>query len=175
VLLAPASDASGTYFQIPSANATLQPGLKYVQAVITAPPPGLRPIASPTVPLALLLNITGVAPANGPFDGATQVVISGTALGVAPANLTDPPGPMCPSVLFGGYAIPTADLDLTQLPTKITATLNPAPNASAPQPPSGATPIPVRVRVNSLENQSWRLNAVTNHYEFIPGLLFTPQ
>jgi len=175
VQLVPAADAAGAYFVLPSANATLQPGPKYVQAVITAPPPGVRPVASAPVPLALLPAITNLAPTHGPFDGATQVVITGTALGVEPVNPNIPPGPLCPSVLFGGYTIPLADLDLTQLPLQITATLNPAPNANAPQPPAGATPVPIRVRVNGVENQSWRLNPVTNQYEFIPGLLFTPQ
>jgi hypothetical protein len=175
VLLMPQADAQGTYFQIPSANPQMQPGLKYVQAVITAPAAGVRPVASPPVPLALLPNVATVAPTSGAFNGATQVVISGTALGVAPSGGNAPPGPMVPSVLFGGYAIPLADLDLTLLPTQITATLNPASDPSAPQPPSGSTAVPVRVRVNGFENQSWRLNTTTNQYEFVPGLMFTPQ
>jgi hypothetical protein len=173
VLITPQSDPHGTFFKIPSANAQMQPGPKYIQAVITAPAPGMRPVASNPVPFALLPNITTITPSHGPFNGATQVTIIGTALGVAPGNTALPPNPMVPAVLFGGYVIPLADVDMTQLPTKITVTLN-SQAATSPQPPSGNQPVPVRVRVNGVENQSWRLNTATGQFEFLPGLQFTP-
>jgi len=174
VLLAPEIDVNhNTFFQIPSANPQMQPGPKLIQAVITAPAPGVRPVATAAVPLTLLPNISSVTPLSGPFNGVTQVTISGTALGVAPADPTLPPNPMVPAVLFGGYVIPLSDLDLTGLPAKIVATLNTQP-ATSPQPPSGSTPVPVRVRVNGQENQSWQLNAATGESEFVPGLLYTP-
>jgi hypothetical protein len=173
VLITPQVDANGTYFKIPSANVQMQPGPKYVQAVITAPAPGVRPVPSTPVIFTLRPNVTSIAPTNGPFNGTTQVTIKGTALGVAPTDPTLPPNPMVPAVLFGGYVIPLADVDMTQLPTQITVTLNTQPPTS-PQPPSGSQPVPVRVRVNGVENQSWRLNTATGHYEFVPGLQFIP-
>jgi hypothetical protein len=173
VLLAPGSDANGRFFQIPSANPQMQPGPKLIQAVITNPGTASRPIATAQVAFTLLPNITNITPTHGPFDGVTQVTVTGTALGVKPSDPALPPSPMVPALLFGGYAIPLVDLDLSALPTKIVATLNPQP-AGVPQPPSGPTPVPVRVRVNGVENQSWRTNAATGQFEFIPGLLYTP-
>ena len=171
--LTPQADAHGTFFQLPSANPQMQPGPKLVQAVITAPPPGLRPIASTPVPLTLQPNLISFSPTSGPFDGVTEVTLSGTALGIEPADPQLPPSPMTPIVLFGGYAIPAADLDLSGLPTKIVATLNPG-RPGAPAPPSGTTPIPVRVRVNGVENQSWKQDPITGNYSFLTNLQYTP-
>jgi hypothetical protein len=154
-------------------NPQMQPGPKLIQAVLTAPAPGVRPLASASVGLTLLPNITNITPLSGPFDGVTEVTISGTALGVAPTDPTLPPSPMLPAVLFGSYVIPLKDADLSGLPAKIVVTLNSQP-PTFPQPPSGITPAPVRVRVNGVENQSWQWNALTGQYEFIPGLQFTP-
>ncbi|HEX3865382.1 MAG TPA: Pvc16 family protein [Gemmatimonadaceae bacterium] len=174
VSLTPQVDANhARFFQIPSSNPQLQPGPKLVQAVLTSPAPTVRPVASAPVPLTLLPQITHISPLNGPFDGATDVTITGTALGVAPADPEGTPSPMVPAVLFGGYVIPLEDLDLSGLPVKIIATLNAQP-ATSPQPPSGMSPVPVRVRVNGVENQSWQLDPVTGHFEFVPGLRFTP-
>jgi hypothetical protein len=174
VLLTPQTDANNlTYFQIPSANPLMQPGPKLIQAVITAPAPGVRPVASAPVPLTLLPNIATINPQSGPFNGTVSVTISGTALGVAFSDPTLPPSPMVPAVLFGGYVVPFTDLDLTGLPSTIVATLNAQP-ATSPQPPSGSTPVPVRVRVNGVENQGWQLDPVTGQYGFLAGLLYTP-
>jgi hypothetical protein len=173
-LFAPQVDAQGKrFFQIPSANPQMQPGPKLVQAVITVPAPGVRPVASAPVVLTLLPDVTGFAPAAGPFDGVTQVTISGTALGVAPANPQLPPSPMTPVVLFGGYVVPAADLDLSGLPVKIVANLNPA-QPNAPPVPSGNTPIPVRVRVNGVESRGWQQDPITGQYTFRPNLQYVP-
>jgi hypothetical protein len=174
VLLELQTDASNRlFFQIPGTNPQMQPGPKLIQAVITAATPGVRPVASAPAMFTLLPNIDNITPQSGPFDGTTHVIISGTALGVAPADPTLPPNPMVPAVLFGGYVIPLADLDLSGLPSTIVATLNAQP-ATSPQPPTASTPAPVRVRVNGVESQSWQIDPASGEYGFISNLGFTP-
>jgi hypothetical protein len=172
VFLVPQVDAQGKrFFRIPSVNPQLQPGTKLVQAVITSPPAGMHVVASPATAITLLPSITSVSPHSGRFDGTITVTIQGKAMGVEPTDPSLASGAMVPTVLFGNYAIPFEDLDLSALPFKVVATLN-APQAGAPPPPQPPTPVFVRIHVNGCESESWSLT--NTGPKFRPSLRFTP-
>jgi hypothetical protein len=79
---------------------------------------------------------------------------------------------MVPTVFFGNYPIPAADLDLTGLPAQIKAVLNPPANPTAPNAPRVGRRLGIRVRVNGAESKTWRPNAVTGVPEPDPAVTF---
>jgi hypothetical protein len=167
-LLPVARVAAGVQFTVPNTPATYMPGPKLVSLVVTTSP-GHQATSAPQ-PFLLLPRADTIAPAAGPFDGTVSVQIDGALLGVAPAaaNSIDP---LVPTVLFGGYPIPAADVDFTQLPNRLTVTLNAPP--AGPNVPAAGQVLPVRVRLNGVESRSWQTNPVTRTPEMNPALQFT--
>jgi hypothetical protein len=143
-------------FAIPDDPANFMPGRKNIVARVVDATTG-HAAASDAVEFALLPEITNLSKVHSAFD-KSQVTITGTLLGRAPTAAM-PTDPLIPVVLFGEYPIPRADTNFLQLgnmPPKITVTLNPVPDPTLPQPPSGRT-VPVRVRVNGAESRTWTM------------------
>ena len=170
-LVIAAAAGNKVQFQIPNDPVHYLPGPKLIQARVTDPVIGHAFNSSPAL-LALLPSITGLSAVNGHFDGADTVVITGTLLGLAP-NPTPSGDPMIPTVLFGGFPIPVANTDYSGLPTKLTVTLPAVPATDAQQPPAPGSVVAIRVRVNGVENRSWRVNPVTRQLEPDPTIQFT--
>ncbi len=172
-------DAAGVHFIILAATVdpddpaklAFLPGPKLVVARVLDAALG-HPLTSNAALLSLLPGVTAIAPATGLFDGVTTVTITGTLLGVAP-DPTVPANPLVPTVLFGSYAIPAADVDYTGLPNSLKVTLSPAAAPTDPQPPPAGRVVPVRVRVNGVESRAWRVNPATQALEMDPALQFT--
>lgn len=158
----------GVQFSIPNDPLLYMPGPKLVQVRITAAPGHTR--TSNGLILSLLPALTALSQNSGPFDGTVSLTITGALLGVRPI-VGVPSNPLAPSVLFGSYAIPTSDLDLTGLPTKIVAHLS-APVPNDPNGPKVGQVLPVRARANGVESRSWRENPVTKMLEMDPSILF---
>jgi len=175
--LAVTRDAAGVHFNIPNDPAHYMPGPKLITLQTTAVPG--HTAGSNAAVLRLLPAITGILPnpPQGPFDGTVTVTINGTMLGLVPPAVP-PPGtppfvsPWTPTLLFGSYAIPAKDLDLTGLPATLKATLN-APDPADPNAPTAGQKLPVRVRVNGVESQCWKTDPVTQRLIMDPNLVFT--
>lgn len=163
-------DAVGVHFTIPNTPAVFMPGPKLLSAVVTMSPG--HTLASGPQPLTLLPSVDTVAPQTGPFNGTVTVVINGALLGVAPIA-QNPLNPLVPTVLFGNYAIPLADVDFTRLPNRLSVTLNAPTNPADPRAPRPGQVLPLRVRLNGVESRSWRTNPGTGALEMNPGLQFT--
>jgi hypothetical protein len=163
-------DTAGVHFSVPNDPTRFMPGPKQVVATI-APSPG-HLYASEAQALRLLPEITGVTPATGPFDGSVSLTLSGTLLGVAP-DPAAPFNPLIPTVLVGGYAIPPADVDYTQLPTQLTAVLRAPADPNDPAAPAPGQVRPIRVRVNGVESRCWRSNPLTQALDIDPAVAFT--
>lgn len=171
-------DPQGVHFQIPNDPAHYMPGPKLVtlQTTIT---PG-HTVGSNAAVLCLLPAITAILPnpPQGSFNGTVTVTITGNMLGLPPAGPPPPPGtpafvsPWTPTLLFGSYAIPVQDLDLTGLPGTLKATLQ-APDPANPHAPIAGQVLPIRVRVNGVESQCWKTDPATQKLVMDPNLLFT--
>jgi Pvc16 N-terminal domain len=171
-------DALGVHFQIPNDPAHYMPGPKLVtmQTTIT---PG-HTVGSNAAVLRLLPAITGVLPnpPQGLFDGTVTVTLTGNMLGLRPAGPPPPPGtppivsPWTPTLLFGSYAIPVQDIDPTGLPGTLKATLQ-VPDPANPHAPVAGQVLPIRVRVNGVESQCWKVDPATQKLVMDPNLLFT--
>lgn len=170
VTLAVVRDPVGIHFTVPNTPATFMPGQKQVSAVVT-PSPGHTSSSTPR-PFSLLPRVDTIAPQTGPFNGTVTVTLDGALLGVAPLA-QNPLNPLVPTVLFGSYPIPVAEVDFTQLPNRLTVTLNAPANPSDPRAPTAGQKLPVRVRLNGVESRSWRTHPVTEALEMNPALLFT--
>lgn len=172
-------DTAGVHFIILAATVdpddpaklAFLPGPKLVVAHVLDAALG-HPLMSNAALMSLLPGVTNIAPGTGSFDGVTTVTITGTLLGVAP-DPTLPSNPLVPTVLFGSYGIPAADVDYTGLPNSLKVTLSPAVAPTDPQPPPAGRVVPVRVRVNSVESRAWHVNAATHALEMVPALQFT--
>jgi hypothetical protein len=163
-----ASDANGIFFTVP-VDPSLMPGPKLISAVVaTSPGPST---ASNALALMLLPDITDVSPLNGGFDGSTAVTITGTLLAQV-ATGTDPQNPLLtPTVLFGSYAIPAANVTvITGPPMQLTVTMPPA--STYPNPPQSGQALPVRVRVNGAESRCWTLDSL-GRPQLDPSKVFT--
>ncbi|WP_435009535.1 DUF4255 domain-containing protein [Tundrisphaera lichenicola] len=164
--LAVTRDSTGVHFTIPNDPALFQPGLKTVSARIDLA--GGRVATSEPRPLQLLPKVDLIVPSAGPFDGTVTVRIQGTMLGI---DNPDTRHPLRPSVFFGNYAVPDADLDLSGLPALIKATLKIPADPDNPASPRVGRKLPVRVRLNGVENQTWRAN-VSGGLDMDPALVF---
>jgi hypothetical protein len=168
-------DPSGVHFSIPNDPANFMPGPKLVELRVTTTPG--HTVASNSALLKLLPKISNVAPLTGPFNGTVTVTVSGTLLGRAPAP-PPPPGtppftdPLTPTLLFGSFAIPVADLDLSGLPGSLGAIL-PTPAPDDPHRPITGQKLAVRVRVNGVESQVWKIDPVTKQLVMDPNLQFS--
>jgi len=168
----------GVHFQIPNDPAHYMPGPKLVTLQSTISPG--HTVGSNAAVLRLLPAITAVVPnpPQGPFDGTVTVTITGKMLGLPPAGAAPPPGtppivsPWTPTLLFGSYAIPVQDLDLTGLPGTLKAKLQ-APDSANPHAPVAGQVLPIRVRVNGVESQCWKTDPVTQKLVMDPNLQFT--
>ena len=158
--------ATGIHFQVPNDPATYLPGLKAASARIALA--GGRVATSAPRPLQLLPKVTQITPGSGPFNGTVTVEIQGTLLGLTAAAPRDP---LRPSVFFGNYAIPAGDLDLSELPDKIRATLKAPADPTDPHAPRVGQKLPVRVRLNGVESRTWR-ESPSGGLEIAPNLLF---
>ena len=169
-------DQLGVHFQIPNDAAHFMPGPKLVTLRVTNVPG--HSVGSNAAVLRLLPRITAIAPnpAQGPFDGTVTVTVTGTMLGLPPAlasPVNTPPivSPWTPTLLFGSYAIPAEDLDLTGLPGQLKAKLR-TPDPANPQAPVTGQVLPLRVRVNGVESQCWKTDPATKQLIIDPNLQF---
>ena len=172
VTLAVFRDATGIHFAVPNTPAMFMPGLKQISAVVTSSPG--HTLSSNPRPLSLLPRIDAIAPQTGSFDGTVSVTIDGALLGIAPLP-QNPLSPLAPTVLFGSYPIPVADIDFSQLLllNRLIVTLNTPANPVDPRAPRAGQILPVRVRLNGVESRSWQVNPVTQVLEMNPALMFT--
>lgn len=168
-------DNSGVHFRIPNDPVNFLPGPKLVE-VRVSPTPG-HTLASNSAVLKLLPGITTIQPLTGPFNGTLTVTITGTLLGRAPAP--PPPAgtpsssdPLTPTLLFGSFAIPAVNLDSSGLPGTLKATL-PTPDPSNSLAPAAGQQLAVRVRLNGVESQCWKIDPATKQLEIDPNLQFT--
>ena len=162
-------DSSGGHFSFPNNPALYMPGPKFIQLRITASPG--HSFTSNALIVKLLPKITALSTNTGPFNGTVTLTITGSLLGQQPPPNV-PSNPLVPSVLFGSYAIPADDLTLTGLPNSINVELS-TPDPNDPNAPKPGQVVPVRVRANGVESQSWRVNPVTQMLEMDPNILFT--
>lgn len=167
--LAVVRDSSGVHFSLPNNPTLYLPGPKSVQLRIV-PTPG-HPLVSNTLTVKLLPRVSALSTNTGPFDGSVTVTISGNLLGQPPAA-NAPSNPLVPTVLFGSYVIPDADVTFTGLPNSLDVKLS-TPDPNDPNAPKPGQVVPVRVRVNGVENRTWHMNPVTQRLEMDPGILFT--
>ncbi len=158
-------------FQIPNDAVNYLPGPKLVRVRVNDPVIG-HGFTSNVAVLALLPGITTLSTTTGHFNGVDQVTITGTLMGRA-LDPTKPGDPLVPTVLFGGYAIPSASIDYSSLPTKLIITLPSVPGSDPEQPPVSGSVLSVRLRVNGVESRSWRTNPVTQQLEPDPAFQFT--
>jgi hypothetical protein len=159
----------GIRFQIPNDPATWLPGPKLVSVRVNDPVIG-HAFTSNTAVLAVLPSISALSVKTGSFNGADKVVIQGRLLGRA-SDVSRPGDPLVPTVLFGGYAIPAAGIDYSQLPNQLTVTLNKAADGAPPTPAAG-TVLVVRIRVNGVESRSWITDPVTHALAPDPAMVF---
>lgn len=162
-------DATGLHFAFPNDAANYMPGNKTVQASVTDGTG--RAHFSPPRAVSLVPKITNINPATGPFNGTVTVIITGTLLGLAPVS-GQPQASLVPTIMFGSYPVPVADVDFSGLPTQIKVKLS-TPAAGAIAAPVAGQKVPVRVRTNGVESRSWRSNPATGLLEMDPAMLFT--
>jgi hypothetical protein len=168
-------DQSGVHFSIPNDPTNFMPGPKLVELRVTTTPG--HTVASNAALLKLLPKISNVAPLTGPFNGTVTVTISGALMGRPPVP-PPPPGtppltdPLTPTLLFGSFAIPLANLDPSGLPGTLSAVL-PTPTPGDPQGPITGQKLPVRVRLNGVESQVWKIDPVTKQLVMDPNLQFS--
>jgi len=167
-------DQFGVHFTIPNDPTNFMPGPKLVELRV-ATIPG-HTVVSNSVVFKLLPGITSIQPLTGPFNGTLNLKVTGSILGRVPAP-PPPPGtppftdPFTPSLLFGSFAIPLANLDPSGLPGTLSATL-PTPDAADPHAPIPGQTLPVRVRINGVESQVWIVDPVTKQLAMDPSRQF---